>query len=127
MDLALQARVREALLRLRDDSLAEGAVNVKVDRDSAVASATDEDAAPLIEMGQSIASARNRARSERIAKIDAALQRLGADPDSYGICEECGDDIAPGRLVAMPFASMCVPCQSRKEQGKLAVRKRTDR
>ena len=28
----------------------------------------------------------------------------------YGICESCGDDIAPKRLQAIPWARLCVDC-----------------
>lgn len=55
---------------------------------------------------------------ERFAEHDArrdrysrALQRL-ADA-CYGICEGCGDAIAPGRLLAIPETPHCVTCSSR--------------
>lgn len=34
---------------------------------------------------------------------------------SYGICEECGDEIGEGRLALIPFANFCVDCQKRRE------------
>ena len=43
-----------------------------------------------------------------IAHIKDALQRL--EDDSYGICMTCGDDIAEGRLDAIPEATHCVKC-----------------
>lgn len=41
-------------------------------------------------------------------QIRAALQRI-AD-GSYGICANCGADIAPARLEALPTATLCIGC-----------------
>jgi RNA polymerase-binding transcription factor DksA len=43
-----------------------------------------------------------------IAQIRAALARI-AD-GSYGTCAICGEDIAAGRLNALPAATRCVGC-----------------
>jgi RNA polymerase-binding transcription factor DksA len=43
-----------------------------------------------------------------IAHVKAALQRL--DDDSYGICTSCGEEIAEGRLDALPETTLCVKC-----------------
>ncbi|WP_317933189.1 TraR/DksA family transcriptional regulator [Halioxenophilus sp. WMMB6] len=47
---------------------------------------------------------------ESISHINAALARI-AD-GSYGVCEACGDNIAPARLMAIPEATLCVKCAS---------------
>ena len=46
----------------------------------------------------------------RLADLDAALARL--DDGTYGACQRCGDDIAPGRLEARPSARTCIRCAS---------------
>ncbi|GAA2237263.1 TraR/DksA C4-type zinc finger protein [Rarobacter faecitabidus] len=46
----------------------------------------------------------------RLAEIDAALGRL--DAGTYGRCERCGRAIAPARLAARPFATLCLDCQA---------------
>ena len=43
-----------------------------------------------------------------IQHIKAALQRI--EDDSYGICANCGADIAAGRLDALPETTLCVNC-----------------
>jgi RNA polymerase-binding transcription factor DksA len=43
-----------------------------------------------------------------IEHIKAALRRL--DDDSYGICAGCGEEIAEGRLEAIPETTLCVKC-----------------
>ncbi len=40
--------------------------------------------------------------------IRAALQRI-AD-GNYGVCANCGTDIAPARLNALPMATLCIDC-----------------
>lgn len=61
------------------------------------------------ELGISLLEMRNRKRQ----MIDEALARL-AD-GTYGICAECGVEISEKRLAAVPFAKLCVECQSRAE------------
>nr|MBI3612326.1 TraR/DksA family transcriptional regulator [Nitrospirota bacterium] len=61
------------------------------------------------ELGISLMEMRNRKRQ----LIDEALARL--DEDTYGLCAECGVDISEKRLVAVPFAKLCVECQSQQE------------
>ncbi len=38
------------------------------------------------------------------------------DDDSYGLCEECGNDIGFKRLQARPEARLCISCQTRAEK-----------
>lgn len=53
---------------------------------------------------------------EIVARIDQALKRLEAG--TYGHCLGCGEEIAVERLMALPFAELCVRCQSRQEDRK---------
>ncbi len=55
------------------------------------------------------------AQSRQLAMIDAALARMGGG--EYGICADCGSDIDPKRLAALPFALLCTDCASRRERG----------
>ena len=51
---------------------------------------------------------------ERANKLAEALERLRGG--EYGLCEECGEPIAPARLRAMPEVARCVRCQDRVER-----------
>ena len=51
---------------------------------------------------------------ERANKLAEALDRLRGG--EYGVCEECGETIAPARLRAMPEVTTCVRCQDRLER-----------
>ena len=46
---------------------------------------------------------------EQLTQIENALQRL--DNGSYGVCVQCGDQIAPARLQILPYASLCMDCR----------------
>ena len=50
-----------------------------------------------------------------LAAITAAQQRL--DAGTFGRCEQCGKDIPEERLKAVPYASRCVSCQAKVENG----------
>jgi DnaK suppressor protein len=43
-----------------------------------------------------------------------ALAKL--DDGSYGLCENCGEEIGYSRLNARPEARLCIACQTRHEQ-----------
>jgi DnaK suppressor protein len=53
---------------------------------------------------------------EKLIAIEEALEKI--HEGTYGVCEECGDEIGPGRLKVMPLARSCVACQSRLEKEK---------
>lgn len=61
------------------------------------------------ELGISLMEMRNRKRQA----IDEALTRLSEG--TYGICAECGVEVSEKRLEAVPFAKLCVQCQSQQE------------
>lgn len=46
---------------------------------------------------------------QKLIQIDEALKRI--EEGSYGICESCGDEIDEERLIAMPFAKLCLSCK----------------
>lgn len=51
-------------------------------------------------------------RADRVAQIEAALQRL--DEGTWGQCERCDGKIAGARMQALPTASLCVDCASKR-------------
>ena len=57
---------------------------------------------------------RMRERESRLlAKIEDALARL--EMDEFGICEECGEEIAEKRLKARPVTTRCIQCKQEQE------------
>lgn len=48
-----------------------------------------------------------------ILKIEEAIERL--KDGTFGICDECGEEISEGRLRARPITTMCIKCKSEEE------------
>jgi DnaK suppressor protein len=53
--------------------------------------------------------------NERLTAISAALERI--EQGNFGVCVSCGEPIAPERLTALPWASLCIDCKRREERG----------
>jgi DnaK suppressor protein len=49
---------------------------------------------------------------ETLVEVEHALAKF--DGGTYGLCENCGQPIAPARLEAKPAARLCINCASRR-------------
>ena len=116
-------RLKEKLLALKGEILADGDLELEPARKDAAEVGGDEDAAPLTEMNQIIASKRNRARTDVLARVLAALKRLEEAPDDFGLCSECDEPIGK-RLEAMPYVELCVDCQQERDGAPKPGRRR---
>jgi DnaK suppressor protein len=47
---------------------------------------------------------------QTLARTERALRKL--DEGTYGICDDCGEAISPGRLRALPEGVLCLKCAS---------------
>jgi DnaK suppressor protein len=47
-------------------------------------------------------------------KINKALAKI--DEGSFGVCEECGEDISMKRLEARPETTLCIRCKEDQER-----------
>ena len=47
--------------------------------------------------------------SRQLRDARAALRRIR--DGSFGVCQECEEEIHPKRLLAIPWASLCIRCQ----------------
>jgi len=54
----------------------------------------------------------------RLKAVEDALNRL--EKEGWGLCATCGEPIPIARLSAVPWATLCVCCQDRKETAKTA-------
>ncbi|MCK0143414.1 TraR/DksA C4-type zinc finger protein [Aliiroseovarius sp. F20344] len=59
---------------------------------------------------QAMAKATGARRSAQRQRVLMALERI--NEDEFGYCEDCGEDIALGRLELDPTAPKCVSCAS---------------
>lgn len=48
-----------------------------------------------------------------ILKIKEALARI--EDGTFGICEECGDEIGEERLMVRPVTTLCIQCKTEAE------------
>ena len=49
-----------------------------------------------------------------IAYLNEALQRIGEG--TFGICRICGGEVGRARLEAVPTATQCIRCKSKREE-----------
>lgn len=49
-----------------------------------------------------------------IKKIDKALAKI--KDKTFGVCEECGEEIGFKRLQARPVTTLCIDCKTRQEE-----------
>jgi DnaK suppressor protein len=111
-------------MALRAEALGAGPARIEPNRtDPATTGVADEDAQALSEMLQAVASARNQKQAEVLAAVRHALRKLDAAPDDFGLCEECEEAIAPGRLALMPHARLCAECQAKHDPRRGTTRR----
>ena len=53
--------------------------------------------------------------SHELQAIETALARMREG--RYGVCVDCGENIPLPRLQALPYATLCISCQSERETG----------
>lgn len=101
---------REALIQQIKQQLGQSVTEEQQRRLEAAMDSGDQALVDLErEMGISLQEMRNRERQ----LIDDALDSL--DEGTYGMCADCGEEISEKRLHALPFARLCVECQSKRE------------
>jgi len=55
----------------------------------------------------------------KLVQIEVALKRI--DDDTYGICDNCMDEIGGDRLRVMPFAKLCLSCKIELESHVISI------
>ena len=70
-------------------------------------SADSEDRATDLENQEALEAIEN-SKIHEIHHIQEALKRISEG--TYGICAQCGEDIDPKRLKALPTATRCISC-----------------
>jgi DnaK suppressor protein len=54
--------------------------------------------------------------SKQLRNARAALRRIREG--TFGVCEQCEEDIHPKRLAAIPWASFCIVCQEAQDRNR---------
>ena len=95
----IQSEVQSRMKDVRADA---GQVGVVDEVETSESDIQDEIEFALIQM-----------KAETLHRINEALERL--EEGTYGRCFECGDEIGPQRLRALPFAVRCKDCEEARE------------
>lgn len=97
----LESQREEILEKVSRDA----ALDIDIDGDE-----TDEIQGKILAHTNAQLAARDK---DRILKIDNALKKIVEG--TFGVCEECGDDIAEQRLMVNPGFITCIGCAEHLE------------
>jgi DnaK suppressor protein len=101
---------RQEIIREIEESLGQ---SLTEDQQRRLESARDVGDQALMDLERELGISLMEMRNRRRQSIDEAITRL--HEGTYGICAECGVEVSEKRLQAVPFAKLCVECQSRAE------------
>jgi DnaK suppressor protein len=105
----LEDRRREILNEVQSkikDVRTEGTANLST-------GVVDAEETSVSDIQEDIELALIQMKAETLTRVNEALERLNAG--NYGRCNECGDEISPQRLRALPFAVRCKDCEEARE------------
>ena len=101
----IERLLKDRLIRIDDDQAATASERDPVMLDqSRIGRLSRMDALQV----QAMAAAQERRRRAERQRIEAALERL-AD-GNWGLCTECGEEIAGARLDFDPTVALCIRC-----------------
>lgn len=113
-----QAALRRTLIKKREEIVKEAKTEIskyiKGETRQLVDTALDDGDWSVVDLSEDISLRRLATHRETLLKIDEALRKL--NEGTYGLCEDCGEEISKERLKILPFATYCIDCQERREQ-----------
>jgi RNA polymerase-binding transcription factor DksA len=101
---------RERTGMLIDTVINEMGAFVSARRDTSTDDEHDPEG-PTLAFERSQSSAILGSSQQHLKEIEAAIQRM--DEGRYGLCTNCGQGIALGRLQVRPQAALCISCAER--------------
>ncbi len=119
MDKRKLQRIKEALTQEYDNLVKSLNRNREADGEIKLDKTEDEGDLALISHNKELLYNLHETDFRRLKAIEDALGRI--DRDEYGECAGCGEDINEKRLVAVPWATMCITCQEEAEREDLSV------
>ena len=100
-------KIKEQLLREREELSERPLQRADIDTDG---DETDEvQGNMLIELENAF----NSRKSKKLSQINDALQKI--TDKSYGVCQDCEEDIPEKRLSLNPYFTICVACAEERE------------
>jgi len=107
-----RTRLEQERASLQSDIAALVAENQAPQDDAGIGNHIADDATEVFGRERDLALRGNA--QDLLAQVDAAIERI--KEGRYGICARCGQQIAPERLEALPYAIYCITCQALVEQ-----------
>lgn len=87
---------------------------IKGENRQLVESALDDGDWSVIDLSEDINLRKLATHRETLLKIDESLRKI--NEGTYGVCEDCGEEIPTDRLRVLPFAIYCRDCQENREE-----------
>jgi DnaK suppressor protein len=106
--ILLRQRLENERKRLLEELKAGSMIADRRERDSY--SEGGECAAAIIEVEKGLVTEKHL--QNQLADVSHALDKF--DQGTYGVCDICGQPIAPAWLEALPQSSLCINCKSRQ-------------
>lgn len=110
-------RLRKLLVQKREGIVREAKAEIKKyitgEKRQLVETVLDDGDLSVMDLSEDISLRQLSTHRETLLKIDTALRKL--QEGTYGVCEDCGDEIREERLKIMPFAIFCRDCQENRE------------
>ena len=79
-----------------------------------VDTAIDEGDWAVVDISEDLSLRRLDSHRQLLLDIDECLRKI--QEGTYGICEECGEEISQKRLNVIPTATLCIDCKENKEK-----------
>lgn len=108
------AKLKKKMLAEKERLLASAAISRKAEFTIATDDLADETDLTSVELSQGVVFTLREKEQRTLAAIDAALQRM--DEGTYGLCEDCEDEIGAKRLEIYPTARLCITHQEEQEE-----------
>jgi DnaK suppressor protein len=113
MDSALLERFKALLLAQREEIMSHAASTVN-DLLVQAENFPDPSDRATLETDRSFTLRLRERERHLLNKIDSALERINSG--TFGICENCGDEISIPRLEARPVSTLCISCKTAQEE-----------
>ena len=115
MDKEIIEKSKEALIEERNEIIASlSEQNEQMQRLVGTVETGDEADRAADRIDGTLLTSLSEVSSRRLTLIDNALERI--KNGKYGICRACGQEIAQGRLEAIPYAALCITCQTKVDR-----------
>lgn len=112
-----KAELRKFLIKKREEIIKEAKSEIskyiKGETKQLIDTALDDGDWSVVDLSEDISLRQLSVHRENLQRIDEALRKL--KEGTYGICEDCGEEITEERLKILPFSIYCLECQEKRE------------